>query len=147
MNDTAPLKPYVVRFAIAYVMVTILLAVGAAAMKLDTRASLAVVSALAATFFAAAAFANDHGRGPTSQERSSFAWWALVMTWVVSLVFTAVILAVLLSREDLRGLLAMMRDRQILAIVAGTLLFVSVIEYVAIRWAFGWYARSAAARR
>ena len=138
---------YVALFTAANVVLTIAVAALAELLKLKSGSGLAVAAALGASFFAAAAFARDHSRPPTSEERGAFAWRALLSTWVVSLVLAAMLLAFLVEPAELRALYRTLMSATALTIAAGAMLFVSAIYYVAIRWSFGWYAKLAAGQR
>lgn len=141
------MNPYVIRFIIANVALMIVLAIVAEILELKSGSGLAVGSALASSFFAAGAFAKDHSREPSSAEKGAFAWRALLATWLVSLVLTGIALAIFSNASEVRSVGGFLRSGSNLALVGGTLLFVSAIYYVGIRWSFGWYARLAAARK
>ena len=140
------MNPYVIRFTIANAVLTVALAILAEMLKLKSGSGLAAGCAIASSFFAAAAFAKDHSREPTSAEKSAFAWRAVLATWLVSLVLAGMFLAVFSSAAEVRGILGVLKSGSMLALMVGTLLFVSAIYYLGIRWSFGWYARLAASR-
>lgn len=137
---------YIRIFAIAYVVLIVLIAGVVEILKLNAGTSFAVASALGATFFASSAFAKDHGRPPTREEKSAFAWRALLCVWGVSLLCSVALVALLVPARELGATLRSFTSGSMLALVAGVVLFVSGLHYVAIRWSFGWYARLAAGR-
>ena len=141
------MNPYVIRFALANVVVTVLLAIMAEILKLKSASGLAVGAAIAASFFAASAFAKDHSREPTSEEKGVFALRALLATWLISFVLVGIALAIFSTAAEVQGMLRFLKSRSMLALVGGAVLFISAVYYVGIRWSFGWYARMAAARK
>jgi hypothetical protein len=141
------MNSYVIRFTIANIVLTVVLAILAEAMRLKSGSSFAVAAAIASSFFAAAAFAKDHSRAPTSAEKATFAWRALLTTWLASLLLAALVLTIFSDGSEIRATATFLTSGSTLALVVGTFLFVSAVYYVAIRWSFGWYARLAAERR
>lgn len=140
------MNPYVIRFAIVNAVLTVVLGVIAEIIKLKSGGGFAVACAIAASFFAASAFAKDHSREPTVEEKRTFAWRALVATWLISLVLTAIVLAIFSTAAEVGDVLRFLMKGSVFALVAGTLLLVSAIYYVGIRWSFGWYARQVAVK-
>ena len=140
------MNPYVIRFTIANVALTVAFSILAAILKLKSGSGLAVGAALMSSMFAASAFVKDHSREPTAEEKGQFAWRALLATWLVSLVLAVIVVSAVSTAAEARAVLKFLLSGSALAIVGGTLLLVSAIYYVGIRWTFGWYARQVAAR-
>jgi hypothetical protein len=138
------LNRYIKIFTASYLILIVLLAGVAEILKLESSTPFAVASVLGATLFASMAFAKDHARAPTSEEKTAFAWRALLAVWLVSLLCAAVFIAVLVPAGEVRNFLSSFATGSALALAAGFFLFISAIHYVAIRWSFGWYARRAA---
>ena len=65
----------------------------------------------------------------------------------MSLFLSIAVLAFMVPAGELRAILRSFRSGIVLAFALGALLVVSAIYYVAIRWAFGWYAKLAAVQR
>lgn len=141
------LTRYIVIFTVANLILTIAIGVLAEVLKLNSGGGLAVTAALGASFLAAAAFAKDHARPPSNEEKRSFAWRALLSTWLVSLVLSAAVLAFLIPASDARVLLRTLLSGMGLVFMLGALVVISAIYYFAIRWAFGWYAKLATTRK
>lgn len=141
------MNSYVARFAIANVVLIVIAGIVAELLNLKSVSGLGIGAAMASCIFAAAAFAKDHAREPTSEEKGIFAWRALLVSWLTSLILLVVTVAVFLSAGEIREILRSLRSGNVLAIGAGVLLLVSAIYYVSIRWAFGWYAKVAAKQR
>ena len=131
-------------FTVSYLILILLLAGLAEILKIQSGTPFAVASVLGATLFASMAFAKDHARAPTNEEKSSFAWRALLCVWLISLLCAAVFIAVLVPASEVRSFLRTFTSGSALALAAGFFLFISAIHYVAIRWSFGWYARRSA---
>jgi len=140
------MNQYVIRFALANVVLTIVLAMVGEMLKLKSGSGFAMAAAIASSFFAASAFVKDHSRAPSSMEKGVFAWRALIATWLLSLVLAAIVLAAFSTSAEIQGMLLFLKSGSMLALVGGTFLLISAIYYFAIRWSFGWYARIAAAR-
>jgi hypothetical protein len=100
------MNPYVIRFTLANVILTVVLAIIAEMVKLKSGSGLAVAAAIASSFFAASAFAKDHSREPTSAEKGVFAWRALLATWLVSLGLAAIVLTIFSSAAEVRAVVA-----------------------------------------
>ena len=135
---------YIKIFTFSYVVLVVLLAGLAEILKVKSGTPFAVASVLGATFFASAAFAKDHARAPTREEKAAFAWRALLSVWLLSLVFSVVFMAILVPASEVRSMLRMFTSGSTLVWIGGLFLFLSVIHYLAIRWSFGWYAKRAA---
>lgn len=138
---------YIVIFTVANLVLTLAIGVVTSIFNLKSGSGLAVGAAMAASFLAASAFAKDHARPPSREETKSFAWRALLSTWLVSLVLTAAVLVFLMPASETRGLLRGLSSGMVLVFVLGAFFFVSVIYYFGIRWAFGWYGKQATARK
>lgn len=142
-----PLNRYVLIFTVANVFLTIAVAVLAEALKLKSGSSFGLVVALGSSVFAAWAFVRNHERPPTPEEKNSFAWRALVSTLLVSLILSALVLGFLVAPSELKNMVDTLKSGTVLAMVAGALIFISAIYYLAIRWSFGWYANLASKQR
>lgn len=140
------MNPYVLRFLIANVVLTVIFGVIAEMMKLKSASGLAVAATIGAGMYAASAFAKDHAREPSSAEVGGFAWRALLATWVVSLVLFVGFLMMFSSAAEVRALFGYSRVGLMSALLVGVVLFVSAVYYVGIRWSFKWYARLAVKR-
>lgn len=138
---------YVGRFVIANFVLMVLVAVLAEVLKLNSGAGLAIGATMGSSFFAAAAFAKDHGRAPTKLEKGAFAWRALCATWLISLFLVAVIAAIFVPVAEIRELARSLASGAVIGIGIGVVLFVSAINYVGIRWSFGWFAKLTAEGR
>ena len=140
------MNPYVIRFTIANIALTVMFAIVAEVLKLKSASGLGIGAAIASSFFAAAAFAKDHSREPSSAENGAFAWRALLATWLASLVLVGVAIVVFASAAEFKSIVDTLKTGSMIALVVGAVLFVSAIYYVGIRWSFGWYAKLAAKR-
>jgi hypothetical protein len=127
------MNPYVVRFTLANITLTVVLAIVAEMIKLKSGSGFAVAAAIASSYFAASAFAKDHSREPTPAEKGVFAWRSLLAMWLISLGIAAIFLAIFSSAAEVRGVISFLKSGSILAVVGGTLLFLSAIYYVVIR--------------
>jgi hypothetical protein len=134
------LKRYITIFTAAYVALLLLFAAGVELLKLNGGAAFAVTSVMGAGFIASAVFGKDHARAPTREEKAAFAWRALLCVWLVSLVFSIVLLALLVPASEVRAMLRNFTSGSMPILAAGIVMFISVLYYIAIRWSFGWYA-------
>lgn len=137
---------YIVIFTVANLILTIAIGVVTSILNLKSGSGLAVGAAMGASILAASSFVKAHARAPTREETKAFAWRALLSTWLVSLVLTALVL-VFLMPGSLRGLSRGLFSGMGLAFALGAFLIISAIYYLGIRWSFGWYGKQAAARR
>lgn len=134
------MKRYITIFTAAYVALLLLFAAGVELLKLNGGAAFAVTSVMGAGFIASAVFGKDHARAPTREEKAAFAWRALLCVWLVSLVFSIVLLALLVPASEVRAMLRNFTSGSMPILAAGIVMFISVLYYIAIRWSFGWYA-------
>jgi hypothetical protein len=137
----------IVIFTVANFILTIAIAVVASILNLKSGSGMAVGAALGASILAASSFVKAHARAPTREETKDFAWRALLATWLVSLILTAIVVVVLLPASEARGLLRGLFSGMGLVILLGAFSVISAIYYFAIRWAFGWYGKQAIASR
>jgi hypothetical protein len=138
---------YIIIFTVTNLLMTIAIGVVTSIFDLKSGSGMAVGAAMGASILAAAAFVKAHARAPTREETKDFAWRALLATWLVSLVLTAIVVLVLLPAGEARSLFRGLSSGMGLVFVLGAFFFVSVIYYFGIRWAFGWYGKQAAARK
>ena len=138
---------YVAIFTAVNAALTVTVAVLTEVLKVESGSGLAIVAVLAASIAAAAVFARDHARPPTSEESAAFAWRSLLTTWLVSLVLISVALTWLAAPEELQSMARMFRSGMVVAFAVGAVVVTSAIYYVAIRWSFAWYAKLAARRQ
>jgi len=141
------LRRYVIRFTVASVVLMLVLGIATELLKIKAAGGLTIAIALGASFFAAAAFAKDQSRAPTTEEKSTFAWWSLVSSWLTSLLLTVAVVATSFSASEIQGLKRALNSPAILGLGLAFLVVVSAVLYFAIRWAFGWYATLAVSRR
>jgi hypothetical protein len=141
------MKKYVITFTVSNLVLTVVLALLAGALKMKAGSSFGVVAAVSAAFVAGWVFVRDYDRPPSNDEKTSFAWKSLATTWVLSFALAAAVLPFLMSTKDLKNALSFLASWQYGGLVAGVILFVSSIYYFAIRWSFGWYAKVTASQR
>ena len=141
------MKKYVIAFTVVNLALTIVLALVAEVLKMKGGSSFGVAAAISAAFLAGWLFVRDYDRPPSNDEKTSFAWKALVTTWVLSFAVAAAVLPFLMSAKDFKSALSFLASWQYGGLVAGVLLFVSAIYYFGIRWSFGWYAKVTASQR
>lgn len=137
---------YIVIFTVANLVLTLAIGAIASLLNLKSGSGLAVGAAMGASILAASSFVKAHARAPTREETKAFAWRALLSTWLVSLVLTALVL-VLLMPGSLRGLSRGLFSGTGLVLVLVAFFVISAIYYLGIRWAFGWYGKQAATRK
>lgn len=138
------MKKYTFVFSAAYLLLTLILAAIAELVEIKSGASgLGIAAVFGASSIAAWSFHKDHARVPTLEEKKSYAWQALLSTWLVSLLLVVCAIALFFSPADTKAILGLMQTKLFLAIFAGGALFISLVNYVAIRWSFGWYANLA----
>ena len=130
-------------FTLAYTLLTLLSGVAGYLLGFS-NAGLNLVVAMAAAFLSAATFVKTAGRVPTPEERSRFAWAALGMSLLVSLILFVLALAILFKPEERENLLVLLRSGAAIAAGAIGLLVGGLLYWLVIRWAFGWYAARAA---
>lgn len=138
------MKKYVLVFASAYLVLTVVVATATTLIDFNGGAGLNVAVTLAATLFAGANFVKDQGRAPTLDETKAFSWRALVATWAVSLVAVVLAVAFLLGPEEKNAVLRVLAWPMGYLIGLVAALFLSAIYYLVIRWSFSWYTRTAA---
>ena len=138
---------YIVIFTVTNFLMTIAIGVVASILNLKSGSGMAVGAALGASILAASSFVKAHARAPTREETKAFAWRALLSTWLVSLVLTAVVVLGFMPASEARGLLRGLFSGVGLVFLLGALFFISAIYYLGIRWSFGWYGKQAMAAR
>jgi len=141
------LKRYIIIFTVTNALLTLAIGVVASIFNLKSGSGLAVGAAMGASFLAAAAFVKAHARAPTREETKDFAWRALLATWLVSLVLTAIVVVVLMPAGEARAVLRGLSSGMGLVFFLGAFVVISAIYYLGIRWSFGWYGKQAAVRK
>jgi len=135
------LKKYTLVFAIAYLVLTVVVTLIIEMLDVIGGNSANFAVALGASFIAAAKFSREQRRLPTVEEKRTFAWQGLLSVWAISLVLAIAVFTFLIPELKLSDLLGLLRDPTILAIAVIAAGFISAIYYVAIRWSFSWYTR------
>jgi hypothetical protein len=133
------MKKYASIFTLAYLLLTVALAILANMLKIG-GAGLNITATIAASFIAAWWFTKEHGRIPTIEENKSYSWRALVGTWTVSLLLAIVLFAFMLPIAESKAIIKAMASPMFMAIGIGGGLVISAIYYLTIRWSFSWYA-------
>jgi hypothetical protein len=141
------MKKYVIAFTVLNLVLAIVLALLAESLKMKGGGGFGVAAAISSAFLAGWLFVRDFDRPPSNDEKASFAWKSLVTIWVLSLAFAAVALPFLMSAKAFADTLSFLASWQYIGLIAGVLLFVSVIYYFGIRWSFGLYAKVITSQR
>jgi hypothetical protein len=137
------MRRYVLVFGIAYLVLTVALAVLGEVLEVGAAVGLNIAATLGASFFAAARFAKELGRSPTSGEVGSFSWWGLLAVWVVSLTLVLVAIPLVSSGAELGAMVKALASPMILAFVLVGGIILSAIYFFALKWSFSWYAKRA----
>jgi hypothetical protein len=138
------LKKYTLVFASVYLVLTLVILLILAGLKLKGGASINVVAALAGGFVAAWKFNKDKGRAPTLDEKKAFAWQGLLSVWLISILLALVVLSLALPFSQWKFFaMLMLPSTSIVMMLIGAMAFASVIYYCAIRWSFAWFTNLA----
>lgn len=135
------MKKYVFIFTIAYLLLTISLAIITSLLKVDGGTSLNIVVTIASSFIAAWQFTKEQKRIPTAEESNSYARLALAGTWMVSLLLVIAFLALFVPPNELEIFKKLINTKTFLTIVPIAFIVLSVIYYFIIEWSFSWYAK------
>ena len=136
------MKKYVIAFTVVNLVLTVVLALLASALKMNGGTSLGAGAAVSSAFLAGWLFFRDYDRAPSGDEKTNFAWKSLATIWVLSLAVAAVVIPFFMSAKEFQSALSFIASWRYGGFFAGVILFVSSIYYFGIRWAFGWYAAS-----
>lgn len=140
------MRKYTFVFAGAYLALSAAIALLTAAVQLADGGSLNLLAALAAALFTAHWFVRDQQRAPTVPQARAFAWQALLCVWVVTVLVAAVLAAVLAPGSGLGWLRLLGASNAALAMAAASIVVVSLVYWILLRWSFGWYAGRLARR-
>jgi hypothetical protein len=141
------MSPYILRFSVAYIVATIFCGVLITILKLTKGGgAIFLATALAASFYAASAFARDHERAPTAAEKTTFAWHATLAMWAISLVGTLLLVGAVAPGAIKMALRAFFESAIAAAFGIAIFLFLSAIHFVVIRLGFGSYATASAGK-
>jgi hypothetical protein len=136
------LKKYAAIFTVAYLVLTIICALLASALKMKGGAGLNIAATLASGFIAAWAFNRENARLPTDEEKKSFAWQSVLGAMIISACLVVAFFFSLPGAER-RALLKPGIDPSLLMLGSVVLVIFSAIYYFAIRWSFSWYTKLA----
>lgn len=137
------MRKYVFIFGVAYLVLTICLALLLTAMNVNSSFNIAI--AMSASFAAAARFKKDYGRVPTAEEKSTYAKGALLFSFVASLIMVSVVLVSIFSFREISSMVNLLLTPRYLAIALVATLIVGIIYYFIIKWSFSWFAKIAKA--
>lgn len=138
------MKKYTVIFSIAYVGISILL--GLLFYFIDTGGGGAqtLVACVGAAFITAHFFQKNETRAPTKAERTTLAWSGTVSAWIMSaILFGLVWFSVFSGAEQYelqKTIMPVFRSSLIWFIVV-MVTIISIAQFFAIRWAFGWFIK------
>ncbi|NUZ04835.1 ABZJ_00895 family protein [Piscinibacter koreensis] len=138
------MKKYTAVYLLAYVLCSVAVGLLAEMLKAKGGSAFNLAAGLGAAFIAAHVFVRDHARGPTPAERISFARQAIGATWALGLLAAAVVFLAVLPWSQAKLALYALRLPIVLAVAVPVLVVGSLVYYVAVRWAFGWYGRRSA---
>lgn len=139
------MKKYALVFSVAYLLSTVALSSAADALEFEGSVGFNVAAAVVASLIAAWRFTKDQARVPTAAENSAYARWALAGAWAVSMALVASAVAFMLSPVEAHELTVAVRSMTPfhMGVASGSVVLISAIYYLAIRWPFAWYARRA----
>jgi hypothetical protein len=135
------MKRYVLQFAGAWVLFTILVAIVATVLDFKGGAWIGVATVLAASAFAADRFAKEARRDPSPVELRTFSRWALGAILALSFIVCAILLVAVAKPADYRLLGSALVSPIIMPVVVAVLAVMSVVYFFAIKWSFSWYVK------
>lgn len=135
------MKRYAIMFAVAYLLLTVILGAILEFFKLGGSAGVNIAATFAASFFAAGKFAKEHGSLPTPEQTKTYSWMALLALWIVSFLLVLVAFALLLSPSETSSILKVASSGFFVVVATVGVLVLSLIYYTAIKWSFSWYAK------
>jgi hypothetical protein len=136
------MKKYVFIFSAAYFLLTALSAAFLAGKSGGAGVNLAI--AIGSSFLAAAMFVKAHGRAPTNEEKTSYAWGSLLASCLISLILVLAFISYSFSSQQIAAFKVLFANSAFLITVGIALFIFGVIYYFAIKWSFSWYANRSA---
>ncbi len=138
MDTDVKVAAYVVRFAIAYVLVLIALGLLMTLLEFNAGSGVSVGALIAGVAFAVSKFVKDHRRAPTPGERKRLTWWSLGASILVS---AALVAPLALADGQLSELIQMLSQLNLL-LVLGVALFVLALHLLVLWYSYGGLAKS-----
>lgn len=128
------------KYIYTFVAVTLaVMAIGSIVLTLldiDGNSAVAMASTVTATFAAAAKFVKEQNRLPTSEEKHTLAWKAVLISQAAALLFLMLVLLAIMPSEEINELMSSATPA-ILIISSGVLAFMLLIQYMLVRWLLG----------
>ena len=134
------MKKFVLIFCASFFVIT--LAFAGIMIALDfTNGSFSIATIIGASFFSAWCFYKEYARQATKHEAKTFALFSVMGIWIISFVIAIPFLAFMFPTNGLSQLLSVITSKFfIISLTVGGLIL-SLIYYLAIRWAFSWFTK------
>ncbi|MDD2942218.1 MAG: ABZJ_00895 family protein [bacterium] len=137
MKDDVNMYPYVIRFSITYIVALLVLMILTVSLGGTKIAGGSMAALMVAACVAVIKFVKDQGREPDRAERKKLT----IMTLGVSLVVQAIVLTLLFKSLLLPIGVETKGPVDFLLIAVICLIFVAVVQAVALWFGYGWFAR------
>ncbi|MFP8967298.1 ABZJ_00895 family protein [Pokkaliibacter sp. CJK22405] len=136
MSDRVPLTPYLMKFATAYVIASMVVWVIVNLLHVGT--SLTALALLLASYFAVYRFVKDQQRAPNRSEKWRLVFSSLAAVWVFTL---AGVFAIFLTEGQAGGLHQKLAGQPLGGVLI-TFLIISLVAVFLLHLSYGWFASS-----
>jgi hypothetical protein len=131
-SDVSILR-YLGNFVLIYIFLLVLVSVALSLFGSDTNPGLSIVTLGATGGLVMNLFIKRERRPPSLSEKNKLIWGSLMIAFIVDII----VFVVLLMFGGLEGRLGSGNRDLLIMITIGTLLFVCLISYFALRWVYG----------
>ena len=143
------MNKYIAIFSMAYVGISILL--GLLFYFIDVNSGTqAIVDCLGAAFITSYFFQKNQHRAPSKAECTTLALGGSIAIWVMSAVAFGIVWFLVLSsadRDALHKTILPVFESSLIWLVVGVMIIFSLVQFFAIRWAFGWFVQFSIPKR
>lgn len=137
------MQKYTVIFSIAYVVISILLGLLFYFINMNGGMQV-IVGCIGAAFVTAHFFQKNENRAPTKAECATLAWRGTISIWVMSAIFFGLVWLFVFSgaeRYELQKMIMPVLRSNMIWFFVVIVTVISMVEFFAIRWAFGWFIK------
>jgi hypothetical protein len=137
------MQKYTVIFSVAYVGISVLLGLIFYFINMNGGMQV-IVGCLGAAFVTAHFFQKNENRAPTKAECTTLAWTGTVSIWVMSAIFFGLVWLFVFSgaeQYELQKMIMPVLRSNMIWFVVVIVTILSLVEFFAIRWAFGWFIK------
>ncbi len=137
MEQEISVIKYVFRFAVAYLVLLVVLGVLAVLLNMDSNTGASIGALVASAIMVISKFVQENKRIPSVSEKKKLVWFSYLACWAVSIVLFAVFIVISGEVEEVVEFLTTVN----MPVAIGAIVFVSIFYLGILDLSYGYMAR------